>query len=272
MDKNITIGLIGAGNMARALIGGLLASGTQASQLYASDAKSEVLTAICAELKVRPLSEATTPCSALIVAVKPADVQEALRDSVTFIGDQTVVLSIAAGIPTTALANWMPKGVAVVRAMPNTPALIGAGISGLFAMATVSAAQRALAEAILCAVGEVVWVESEDALDAITAVSGSGPAYLFYLVEAIEQAALAEGLNRAAARKLALSTCAGAARLAAESDKPPATLREQVTSKGGTTAAALDSLKSDGFIEMVQRAVHAARLRSEAMGRDYGGS
>ncbi len=142
MDQNTSIGFIGSGNMARALIGGLLRAGVDASKLYAADAKAEVLAALCADLKVRPLAEATQPCSALIVAVKPVDVREALRDSATFMKADTLVLSIAAGIPIKALSNWLPDGVALVRAMPNTPALIGAGISGVFATPSVSSAQK----------------------------------------------------------------------------------------------------------------------------------
>jgi pyrroline-5-carboxylate reductase len=265
-----SVAFIGAGNMARALIGGLLKSGAPGAGIYAHDAKPEALAAAQADFGVASLDSATRPLGALIVAVKPVDVKQALSDVHKHIGPNTVVISIAAGIPTVALAGWLPPGTALVRAMPNTPALIGAGISGVFATPATSSQQRGLAEQILSAAGEVIWVEEETALDAVTAVSGSGPAYVFYLIEALEEAAMAEGLAPNDARRLALATCAGASQLAVMSSEPPARLRAQVTSKGGTTAAALDSFKNDGFIAMVERAVHAARLRSTELGQVYG--
>jgi pyrroline-5-carboxylate reductase len=270
MDQNVRIAFLGAGNMARALIGGLLAAGTPSESLFALDAKPDMLESIGAAFGVKPLLTGAEPVDALIVAVKPVDVEKALQDARAFIGAHTLVLSIAAGIPIRALERWLPEGCAVVRAMPNTPALIRAGISGAFATPKTSTTQRQLAERILLAAGELVWVDQEDALDAVTAVSGSGPAYVFYLIEALEEAAMAEGLLPNEARRLALATCAGASRLALQSSEPPARLREQVTSKGGTTAAALASFKADGFVEMVQRAVHSARLRARAMGEEYG--
>ncbi len=272
MHRNVTIAFVGAGNMARALIGGLLAAGTARENLLAMDAKPEMLEALDAAFGVQPLRAGADPVDALIVAVKPVDVEQALADARAFIGADTLVLSIAAGIPIRVLERWLPAGTAVVRAMPNTPALIGAGISGAFATANTSPTQREVAAHILLAAGELVWVDQEDSLDAVTAVSGSGPAYVFYLIEALEEAAMAEGLLPGEARRLALATCAGASRLAIQSSEPPARLREQVTSKGGTTAAALASLKDDGFLEMVQRAVHSARLRARAMGEEYGAS
>jgi pyrroline-5-carboxylate reductase len=270
MDQNVSIAFLGAGNMARALIGGLMAAGTSGDSLFAIDAKPEMLESLAAAFGVQPLLAGSAPVGALIVAVKPVDVEQALADARPYIGANTLVLSIAAGIPIRALSRWLPEGTALVRAMPNTPALIRAGISGAFATPNTSAVQRALAERILLAAGELIWVDEEDSLDAVTAVSGSGPAYVFYLIEALEEAAMAEGLLPSEARRLALATCAGASRLAIQSSEPPARLREQVTSKGGTTAAALESFKDDGFVEMVQRAVHRARLRARAMGDEYG--
>ena len=270
MDQNVSIAFLGAGNMARALIGGLLAAGTPSESLFAMDAKPDMLASLDAAFGVKALLAGAAPVAALIVAVKPVDVEQALQDARAFIGANTLVLSIAAGIPIHALQRWLPEGTAVVRAMPNTPALIRAGISGAFATPNTSAMQRQVAERILLAAGELVWVEQEDSLDAVTAVSGSGPAYVFYLIEALEEAAMAEGLLPNEARRLALATCAGASRLAIQSSEPPSRLREQVTSKGGTTAAALESFKNDGFVEMVQRAVHRARLRARAMGEEYG--
>ncbi len=270
MALSATIGFIGAGNMARALIGGLLRAGVRSDQIFIHDAKAEAIDALCHSHQVSRLAGAAQPVDVLILAVKPIDAQSALTASRSYLHAATVVLSIAAGIPLRALAKWCPSDTALVRAMPNTPALIGKGITAVYAAPSVTQAQRDTARTILKAAGEVVWVETEQQLDAVTAVSGSGPAYLFFLIEAMEQAALAEGLPPQTARRLALATCAGAAELAMQSDLAPAALREQVTSKGGTTYAALQSLAHDGFAEAIARAIRAATERAAQMGEEYG--
>ena len=166
--------------------------------------------------------------------------------------------------------RWLGGHERVIRAMPNTPALIGAGVTGLYASEAVSAQGRMLAERVLAAVGQVVWVAQEALIDSVTAVSGSGPAYVFRFIEALERAACEQGLDAATARTLALETVLGAARLAQGSDDPPGVLRERVTSKGGTTAAALASLEQDGFLEIIGRAVAAACKRGHELGEELG--
>jgi pyrroline-5-carboxylate reductase len=272
MDTTIHLGFIGAGNMARALVGGLVLTGLPASQIYVYDARAEALLALAQSHGIAPLSPDTPALDVVIIAVKPVDVQKAIADARQWIGANTLVVSIAAGIPTHALLNWLPPHTALIRAMPNTPALIRAGITALFATSQVSARQKQMADDVLRAAGEVLWVEEEQALDAVTAVSGSGPAYVFYLIEALESAAIEEGLPAELSRRLALATFAGASRLALESSEPPAVLREQVTSKGGTTQAALESLAEDKVAGSLKKAVAKARLRAKEMGKAYGGA
>jgi pyrroline-5-carboxylate reductase len=180
------------------------------------------------------------------------------------------VLSIAAGIRLADLGRWLGGYARLARCMPNTPALIGLGVTGLYARPEVAPAQRAHAQAVLEAVGEVIWVDDEALLDPVTAVSGSGPAYVFYLIEALERAAREVGLDAAAARRLALGTFRGAAELAARSSEPPAILRERVTSKGGTTERALASMGADKLDEAIVRAVRAANERAKALGDELG--
>jgi pyrroline-5-carboxylate reductase len=175
------------------------------------------------------------------------------------------LFSIPAGVRATPLARWLGSDV-IVRTMPNTPALIGAGVTGATALAGVSSEQRAVAGEILAAVGQVVWFEDESRLDPVTAISGSGPAYVFYFIEALQQAARDMGLDDAQARSIAVQTFAGAARLAAASPEPVSVLRERVTSKGGTTAAALASLDSDGVKIAIVKALHAANARAKELG------
>jgi len=269
MNKTLRVGFIGAGNMARALAGGLIAAGLPKGQIFATDAKAQAIEALCKSHGVVPMSPSGAALDVVIIAVKPNDVQTAIGDARALISPRALVISIAAGIPTAALSAWLPAAVAIVRAMPNTPALIGAGISGAFASSTVSASQRQDADDVLSAAGEVIWVDDERQLDAVTAVSGSGPAYVFYLIEALEAAALAQGLDASTSRRLALATFAGASRLASGAQEAPSRLREQVTSKGGTTQAALDSLGADDVAGALKRAVAKARARAEELGRAY---
>jgi pyrroline-5-carboxylate reductase len=181
-----------------------------------------------------------------------------------------VVVSIAAGIRLADLARWLGDGVPTVRAMPNRPALIGAGITALYGGPGVTIDDRVAVERLMAAAGETVWLERESQMDAVTAISGSGPAYFFLLIEALEEAGMALGLPHETARRLAVETARGAGRLAAESGHEPATLREQVTSKGGTTAAALDVLEAGGLRAIVERAVAAAARRSAELAAQFG--
>jgi pyrroline-5-carboxylate reductase len=257
--------------MAAALIGGLIAKGTDARSISAV----EVSPAARERLGARyPVHIATAPDAAmqradvLVLAVKPQDAKSALA-SVT-VHQQQLVISIAAGLTLQTLSRWLGGHRKLVRCMPNTPALIGAGISGLYALPEVSAEERNRAQTILGAVGEVVWLADEKLLDPVTAVSASGPAYVFWFIEQLAASAVALGLPADVSRKLALETVLGAAKLAAGSKEPPAVLRERVTSRGGTTAAALAVFDEARLAEHFRRAVEAASRRGAEMGEEFG--
>jgi len=205
----------------------------------------------------------------VLLAVKPQQMREMATELRAYLRGQ-LIISIAAGIRTYDLARWLGGHDRIVRAMPNMPALIGSGVSGLFAAANVGQADRDCAQDILGAVGGVVWVADEPAIDAVTAVSGSGPAYVFYFIEALEQAALELGLNETQAHELAVQTFAGAARLADGSDDTAVVLRARVTSKAGTTEAALRSMETNQVKSKIVEAVHAAARRSSQLGDDLG--
>ncbi|MEO7728213.1 MAG: pyrroline-5-carboxylate reductase [Burkholderiales bacterium] len=267
---NITF--IGGGNMASAIIGGLLKKGYAANTLRVVEIDAAARRRLAQQYAVTTFERVNAAAAAadcLVLAVKPQNMREvatALRPHLK----QQLVISIAAGIRGVDLARWLGGHARLVRAMPNTPALVGAGCTGLFALPGVTAEDFARSEAILGAVGVTLRVDSEVQLDAITAVSGSGPAYVFYFIEALQQAALDLGLAPAAARSLALDTFAGAVKLATQSAEDAATLRARVTSKGGTTAAALASMQSDGIKDAIVRAVKAADARSREMGEELG--
>ena len=269
------VALIGGGQMARALIGGWCAQGALASSVAVADPSVEQrdwLGAAFPGLRLESDNAAAASHAPVwLLAVKPqllADVARALAPLAT--ARRPLVISIAAGIRTADIRRWLGPGATLVRAMPNRPALIGAGVSALCAGPEVPDAARALATRLLEAVGSVVWVGTEDELDAVTAVSGSGPAYFFLLIELLEAAAIAQGLAPAVARRLAVDTAAGASRMAAMSADDPATLREQVTSKAGTTAAALAVLESADLRGIVARAVAAAAHRSRELADEFG--
>lgn len=262
------VAFIGGGNMAGALIGGMRDSGFAADDIEVL----EIDPARGAELARHHQINVHThsgqwlnAAAAVVLAVKPQHMQQA---AVSIKSDlaRPVVLSIAAGVRANQIADWLGTR-AIVRAMPNMPALVRAGISGAVALAEVSVEQRSAADRILSAVGNVIWLDDEAMLDAVTAVSGSGPAYVFYFIEAMQTAARELGFDDAQAKTLAIETFVGAARLAAQSDEPVDVLRERVTSKGGTTAAAIASLDRDKVAEAVRRAVHAAALRAAELGR-----
>jgi pyrroline-5-carboxylate reductase len=267
---NITF--IGGGNMARALIGGLLAKGHAAAKLRVVEIDAGARAALVREFGVsafeRP-EDALTGVECVLLAVKPQKLRAVAATLAGKLGAATVV-SIAAGIRSSDLTRWLGGHAHVVRAMPNTPALVHAGVSGLYATPGADADDRARAEALLGAVGRVVWLGEETLLDAVTAVSGSGPAYVFYFIEALEAAGRELGLDAAQARALALGTFEGAAKLAAGAAESPAELRARVTSKGGTTEAALASLTQDQVAAALARAVRAAADRSRALGDELG--
>ena len=265
---NITF--IGGGNMAAALIGGLLGKGHAATGIRVVELQAEARARLAAQFGVTCLDSAAAPLGeAVVLAVKPQQMRAAaaaLRPWLT----HELVITIAAGIRLVDLSRWLGGYATLVRCMPNTPALIGAGISGLYAGAAVGAGQRALADSILGAVGATLWVPEERMLDPVTAISGSGPAYVFYFVEAMQQAAQEMGFSAADARKLAVQTFVGAARLAAQSEEEVALLRERVTSKGGTTERALASMDADRVKDLIVRALHAANQRARELGAQLG--
>lgn len=266
-----TIAFIGGGNMASAIIGGLLNSGRPATSILVVDPGAAQRDRLAADLGVRTLSraDATLAGAALLVwAVKPQLFADAAAPCAAHVGG-ALQLSVMAGIRSDALARAVGTE-RVVRAMPNTPALIGQGIAGLYARPAVSAAERAQVERLLAPTGRTLWVAQEADLDAVTALSGSGPAYVFYIVEALVQAAAEMGLSAEHGRELALGTLAGATALAQASGDPPAVLRERVTSKGGTTHAALQVLEAAGVKAALVRAVLAAQQRARELGDEIG--
>ncbi|WP_157267504.1 pyrroline-5-carboxylate reductase [Azohydromonas aeria] len=266
-----TVAFIGGGNMAGALIGGLLQSGRPASSILVvepMEAQRVKLLQTFGVVALPAAAPALSQAQVVVWAVKPQLFREAAAPCAGRV-QQALQLSVMAGIRSDAIAAATGSD-AVVRAMPNTPALIGQGIAGLYARAAVSAAQKGEVEALLSPTGRTLWVEREEDLDAVTALSGSGPAYVFYVVEAMMAAAEKMGLTAEQGRELALATVAGAAALAQQSDESPAVLRERVTSKGGTTHAALSSLEADGVRDAFVRALQAAQARARELGDEFG--
>jgi len=266
------ITFIGGGNMAVALIGGMKKKGFSAAAMQviepapaARDRLTEAFGVRCAPA----IDAAALNCEVLILAVKPQQMREALAPLAGKLRDQ-LVISIAAGLRIGDLSRWLGGHHRLVRTMPNTPALIGAGITALCADAAVSADGREKAEKILAAVGHTLWIEDEAQMDAVTAVSGSGPAYVFYFIEALEAAARELGFADDAARLLAVETFLGATQLANSSKDAVALLRERVTSKGGTTEAALKSFDADQIRAAIVRGVHAAATRGGELGQILG--
>ena len=264
-----TIAFIGGGNMARSLIGGLLARGTAAADIRVSEPADALRDALARDFGVAvgaDNTEAAAPAGLWLLAVKP-QVMRAVCEALAPLAQaqRPLVVSIAAGITAAQMQRWLGGGVAVVRAMPNTPALLGAGITGLFASSEVDANGRERAANLLASAGKTAWIETEAQMDAVTAVSGSGPAYIFLLAEAMEAAALAEGLPAEAARALVLETVLGAARMLTESGEDPAELRRRVTSPGGTTQAAIETFEAGGFRELVAAAIRNATERGRQL-------
>jgi pyrroline-5-carboxylate reductase len=267
------IAFLGGGNMASALIGGLIAKGQEARSISVIEMSPVSRERLAAKYPIHLSSApdaAMQAADVLVLAVKPQDMQKALASLAAGVRDK-LVLSVAAGITLEALSRWLGGHRKIVRCMPNTPGLIGAGISGLYASQDVEQHEKEKAETILRAVGEVVWLAEERLLDPVTAVSASGPAYVFWFIEQLAAAAVKLGIPKDDALKLAKQTVLGAARLAVSSEKGPAELRKDVTSKGGTTEAALKVFEEEKLAERFIRAVEAASRRGEEMGREWGG-
>lgn len=279
INQNAHITFIGGGNMGRALISGLLANGFEAKQLSVVEANASTGLQLHQDFGVQIIGALdqiafdVSKNNVVVMAIKPQDfnvVAKSLSAKLKHAaGPGPLILSIAAGIRLKDMSRWL-KHERCVRAMPNTPALIGKGITGLFADAAINASDRALAETICNAVGQTVWVNEEKLMDAVTAVSGSGPAYVFAFLEAMQSSGEKLGLDPATARKLAYATLEGATQLAHNSDEHAGVLRERVTSKGGTTAAALDMLKQLDWHGALEKAIDAASQRGKAMGDELG--
>ena len=263
------VAFIGGGNMARSLIGGLVARGVPASSIRVAEPVAELRGSLTRDFGVHVFADnATAAANATtwVLAVKP-QVMRAVCEALAPAAQATrpLIVSIAAGITAAQLERWLGGNLAVVRTMPNTPALLGAGVTGLFANGRVDATQREWAADLLEAAGRNVWIEDEPLMDAVTAVSGSGPAYVFLLAEAMQSAAEAEGLSSEAARTLVQHTILGAARMLVENDEMPSELRRRVTSPGGTTQAAIEQFEAGGFSALVARAIHAATERGRQL-------
>jgi pyrroline-5-carboxylate reductase len=268
----VKITFIGGGNMAAALLGGLIGKGHAPAGIRVVELQAEARARLAAQFGVacvHSVAAAAALGDVVVLAVKPQQMRAAAQALRPRLGRE-LVITIAAGIRLVDLSRWLGGYATLVRCMPNTPALIGAGITGLYASAGVDADQRALAESILGAVGATLWVPEESLLDPVTAISGSGPAYVFYFIEAVQQAAQEMGFSATDAKKLAVETFVGTARLAAQSPENVAVLRERVTSKGGTTERALASMDADRVKDLIVRALHAANQRAHELGEQSG--
>ena len=266
------IAFIGGGNMASAIIGGLIRNGMAPARIWVVEPFAAQRDTLQKQFGVNLLPQPGPELASaglVVWAVKPQTFKEAALQCRAHTGS-AVHLSVAAGIRSDSIAQWLGTG-RIVRAMPNTPALIGKGMTALFARADVSAAERDQISQVLAPTGESLWVAAEDQLDAVTALSGSGPAYVFYFVEAMTQAGADMGLPREQAQKLALGTFLGATELARNSEDPPETLRQRVTSKGGTTYAAISSMDDNKVKDLFIQALFAARERARELGDEFGG-
>jgi pyrroline-5-carboxylate reductase len=274
MNNIRKLAFIGGGNMAAALIGGLAKRGLRGDRVMVADPSEGQLRHLAQQYSVGVAADnasAVADAEVVVLAVKPQQMRAvALGLAPALLPARPLVISVAAGIPHAALARWFGPLIAVVRTMPNRPALNGFGATGLYAPASVGAAHRALAESIMAAVSATVWVEHESQMDTVTALSGSGPAYFFLFMEALEAAAHERGLPHDIAHRLTLETAFGAAQMARQSADSLAVLRDQVTSKGGTTAAALDVLDAAGLRAIVAHAVAAADRRSAELAAEFG--
>ncbi len=265
------IAFIGGGNMASAIIGGLIRQGHPASQIEVVEPWDEARAALRKSFAIEALpapGPQLARAGIVVWAVKP----QTFKDAAAQAREHTqgaLHLSVAAGIRSDSIAQWLGSEC-IVRTMPNTPALVGKGMSALYARPGVSAAQCQSVEAIMATTGEFLWVESEKQLDAVTALSGSGPAYVFYFLEAMTRAGVGMGLTEPQAHQLAVGTFVGASELARRSDEPPALLRQRVTSKGGTTYAALQSMEAAGVAASFEAAMRAAEQRAHELGDEFG--
>ena len=271
-DSNI--GFIGGGNMGASLIGGLVANGTPPDTIWVSDPDTSRLDDLIRRFGINAGSDndgVASRCATVVLAVKPQIMHTVVQELAPKLrAHRPLLVSIAAGVREAHIDGWAGGDMAIVRTMPNTPALVGCGATALYANERVDAGQRDRADAILRAVGITIWVDDEPQLDAVTALSGSGPAYYFLLMEIMQATGEAMGLDAEAARRLTLQTALGAARIANESDEPPSILRERVTSPGGTTERALLTMREGGIDKVVSDGILGARRRSVELGDAFG--
>lgn len=272
MKNNLRIGFIGGGNMATALIGGLVGKLTAGANIHVVDPNEQALHKLHKQFGVttaQQIDATLAKSDVIVLAVKPQQMKEVVAQLKPQVSGQ-LILSIAAGIRAVDLSRWLSGYTSIVRTMPNTPALIGKGITGMVAMSGVSAEQHESADAIMRAVGATVWLNDESLIDPVTAVSGSGPAYVFYFIEAMQQAAQEMGLTAEQGTQLAIATFVGASQLAAQSAEPVSVLRDRVTSKGGTTYAALTSMDASDVKQAIVTALKAAAARGKELGEEFG--
>ncbi len=263
---------VGGGNMATAIIGGCVANGVDPHSILViepDDAQRQRLSADLGVSAIAAPGPALSACDTVVWAVKPQVIKEVALSLAAHLPPEALHISVAAGVTSDSLRQWLGTE-RIVRAMPNTPALVGHGATGLFARAAVSADERQRVDRLLAATGLVLWVEEEADLEAVTAVSGSGPAYFFYIMEAMTDAGEHMGLSRETAQRLAIATCTGAGHLAAQSDDPPAVLRERVTSKGGSTYEALAVMRQRDLSGIMDEAMRACAARAREMGQQFG--
>ena len=269
-----TLAFIGGGNMTASLVGGLIADGWNPANIRIADTNADRLEHLSERFSVATMSdnsEAVKQADAVVLAIKPQVIKPVSQELAGLVEDQgSLVISIAAGIPEASLRHWLGEHTAIVRTMPNTPALVQSGATALYANPNTSEDQRNIAESILRAVGVAIWVDDEALMDAVTALSGSGPAYFFLFMEAMQAAGRELGLPEKTARLLTLQTAFGAAKMALESSEGVATLRERVTSPGGTTERAIKSFQDDGLEALVRKALKAAAKRAKELGIELG--
>ncbi len=271
--EDCTIAFIGCGNMSRSLVGGLIANGIKPEQLLASDPDEGQRNSIAEQFKISALAnnnEAIAKADVILLAVKPQVMHKIVSEIADDVkGTSKLIISIAAGVKLDSITEWLGESSAVIRVMPNTPALIQAGAAALFANKHTSETQKNTAETMMRSVGTAIWLETEEQMDAVTALSGSGPAYFFYFMEAMEKAAIELGLSEEHARLLTIETAVGASKMALLSSSDPAELRKQVTSPGGTTEQALNTFMKGKMDELVQKAMEAAKQRSIELSQSF---
>ncbi len=273
MQNSSTIGFIGAGNMAYAIISGLISNGTSANNIKISDTNEELLSQRKSEFNLEVFtdnSKLVEECDIVVLAVKPQDLLAVCKDIKDSLNDNALIVSIVAGIRSHDIDRWLGLGRRIVRTMPNTPALLNQGITGLFANEHVNDEQKSTAQSVLNPVGSCLWVDKEEMLDAITALSGSGPAYFFLMIESMAKAGVALGLDENSAQKLSIQTALGASMMAKNSEDSPHELRAKVTSPNGTTQAAIEYFQDHDFEITITHAMRAAFDKSHEIATELG--